>query len=292
MTRVYAGTLRMPRWLTAPERGFYRLVGTRADEEQGWKAYAITALVFMGVFAVLLYALLRLQGSLPLNPDGLANVNSWVSMNTTASFVTNTNWQYYGGEYTMSYLSQMAGLAVQNFVSAALGMAVLVAVIRGFARRSASTVGNFWVDLYRSLVYILLPLAVILAVVLDLAGRRADVRRQRRPRRRSRARSRRSRAARPRAQIAIKQLGTNGGGFYNSNSAVPFENPNPFTNLLEMLSILLIPVAQVFMFGRMVGSRRQALPGLRGDDGDDRSSGSPLRSQRSSTDPRSSVTPA
>ena len=259
MARVYAGTLRVPRWLAAPERGFYRLVGTRADQEQGWKPYAVTALVFMGVFAVLLYVLLRLQGHLPLNPDGLASVNPWVAMNTTASFVTNTNWQYYGGEYTMSYLSQMAGLAVQNFVSAALGMAVLAAVIRGFARRSAGTVGNFWVDLYRSLVYILLPLALILAVLLvsqgvvqtfhgaatatTLEGGQQTI------------------ARGPAAtQIAIKQLGTNGGGFYNSNSAVPFESSNAFTNLLEMLAILLIPVAQVFMFGRMVGSRRQAFP--------------------------------
>ncbi len=259
MARVYSGTLRVPRWLAAPERGFYRLVGTRAEQEQGWKPYAVTALVFMAVFAVLLYALLRLQGHLPLNPDGLASVNPWVAMNTTASFVTNTNWQYYGGEYTMSYLSQMAGLAVQNFVSAALGMAVLAAVIRGFARRSASTVGNFWVDLYRSLVYILLPLALVLAVVLvsqgvvqtfhgaatatTLEGGQQAI------------------ARGPAAsQIAIKQLGTNGGGFYNSNSAVPFESPNDFTNLLEMLAILLIPVAQVFMFGRMIGSRRQALP--------------------------------
>ena len=259
MARVYAGTLRVPRWLAAPERGFYRLVGTRADQEQGWKPYAVTALVFMAVFAVLLYVLLRLQGHLPLNPDGLASVNPWVAMNTTASFVTNTNWQYYGGEYTMSYLSQMAGLAVQNFVSAALGMAVLAAVIRGFARRSAGTVGNFWVDLYRSLVYILLPLALILAVLLvsqgvvqtfhgaatatTLEGGQQAI------------------ARGPAAsQIAIKQLGTNGGGFYNSNSAVPFESSNAFTNLLEMLAILLIPVAQVFMFGRMVGSRRQAFP--------------------------------
>ena len=170
MARIYSSTLRLPRWLTAPERGFYRLVGTRADEEQGWKPYAVTALVFMAVFAVLLYLLQRLQGHLPLNPDGLPGVSSWVSMNTTASFVTNTNWQYYGGEYTMSYLTQMAGLAVQNFVSAALGMAVLVAVIRGFARRSTSTVGNFWVDLYRSLVYILLPLAAIVAVLLISQG--------------------------------------------------------------------------------------------------------------------------
>ena len=259
MTRVYTGTLRIPRWLAAPERGFYRLVGTRADQEQGWKPYAVTALVFMAVFAVLLYVLLRLQGHLPLNPDGFASVNPWVAMNTTASFVTNTNWQYYGGETTMSYLSQMAGLAVQNFVSAALGMAVLAAVIRGFARRSAGTVGNFWVDLYRSLVYILLPLALILAILLvsqgvvqtfhgaatatTLEGGTQAI------------------ARGPAAsQIAIKQLGTNGGGFYNSNSSVPFESSNAFTNLLEMLAILLIPVAQVFMFGRMVGSRRQAFP--------------------------------
>ncbi len=259
MSRVYQGTLRMPRWLTAPERGFYRLVGTNADEEQGWKGYAKTALVFMGVFAVLLYLLLRLQGHLPLNPDGFKGVNSWVSMNTTASFITNTNWQYYGGEYTMSYLSQMAGLAVQNFVSAALGMAVLVAVIRGFARRSASTVGNFWVDLYRSLVYILLPLAAILAVVLITQGvvQTFDGSATATTVEGAQQTIARGPAA---TQIAIKQLGTNGGGFYNSNSAVPFENPNPFTNLLEMLSILLIPAAQVFMFGRMIGARRQALP--------------------------------
>jgi K+-transporting ATPase ATPase A chain len=258
MTAVYTGTLR-PRWLAAPERGFYRLMGTSADAEQGWKGYAKASLVFMAVFAVLLYLLLRLQGHLPLNPDGLASVNPWVAINTTASFVTNTNWQYYGGEYTMSYLSQMAGLAVQNFVSAAVGMAVLAAVIRGFARRSASTVGNFWVDLYRSLVYILLPLALILAVLLVSQGvvqtfhgaaTATTVEGAQQTIARGPAAS----------QIAIKQLGTNGGGFYNSNSSVPFESSNPFTNLLEMLSILLIPVAQVFMFGRMVGSRRQAFP--------------------------------
>jgi K+-transporting ATPase ATPase A chain len=259
MARVYTGTLRIPRWLAAPERGFYRLVGVRSDEEQGWKPYAVTALVFMFVFAVLLYLLLRLQGHLPLNPDGLASVSPWVAMNTTASFVTNTNWQYYGGETTMSYLSQMAGLAVQNFVSAALGMAVLAAVVRGFARRSASTVGNFWVDLYRSLVYVLLPLVLILTallvsqgVVQTFHGAATATTLEGAPQAIARG---------PVAsQVAIKQLGTNGGGFYNSNSAVPFENPNAFTNLLEMLAILLIPVAQVFMFGRMVGSRRQALP--------------------------------
>jgi K+-transporting ATPase ATPase A chain len=259
MARVYSGTLRLPRWLAAPERGFYRLVGTRADAEQDWKGYARTSLVFMGAFAVLLYLLLRLQEDLPANPDGMPSVLPHIAMNTTASFITNTNWQYYGGEFTMSYLSQMAGLAVQNFVSAALGMAVLAAVIRGFSRRTAGTIGNFWVDFYRSLVYVLLPLSLILAVALvsqgvvqtfdgaatatTLEGEEQSI------------------ARGPAAtQVAIKQLGTNGGGFYNSNSSVPFENPNPFTNLLEMLSILLIPAAQVFMFGRLVGARRQALP--------------------------------
>jgi potassium-transporting ATPase potassium-binding subunit len=259
MSRVYAGALHVPRWLAAPERGFYRLVGTRADVEQGWKAYAVMALVFMGAFAVLLYLLLRLQGHLPLNPDGMKGVSSWVSMNTTASFVTNTNWQYYGGEATMSYLSQMAGLAVQNFVSAALGMAVLAAVVRGFSRRSASTLGNFWVDLYRSLVYILLPLALILALLLVSQGvvQTFDGAATATTLEGGEQAIARGPAA---TQVAIKQLGTNGGGFYNSNSAVPFENPNTFTNLLEMLAILLIPAAQVFMFGRMIGARRQALP--------------------------------
>ena len=259
MARVYTGSLRVPGWLAAPERGFYRLVGTRADAEQTWKAYAWTAFIFMGVSAVLLYLLLRLQDQLPLNPDGLAAVSPYVAINTTASFVTNTNWQYYGGETTMSYLSQMAGLAVQNFVSAALGMAVLAAVVRGFARRSTSTLGSFWVDLYRSLVYVLLPLSLVLAVLLvsqgvvqtfDGAATATTL-----------EGGEQSIARGPAAsQIAIKQLGTNGGGFYNANSAVPFENPTGFTNFLEMLAILLIPAAQVFMFGRMVGARRQAWP--------------------------------
>jgi K+-transporting ATPase ATPase A chain len=259
MSRVYSGTLRVPRLIAAPERAFYRLVGTTEDAEQDWKGYAKTSLIFMAVFGVLLYLLLRLQGSLPFNPDDLGAVDPHVAMNTTASFVTNTNWQYYGGETTMSYLSQMAGLAVQNFVSAALGMAVLAAVIRGFARRNTKTIGSFWVDFYRSLAYVLLPLAVVLALLLvsqgvvqtfDGAATATTL-----------ENGEQSIARGPAAtQVAIKQLGTNGGGFYNSNSAVPFENPNGFTNLLEMLSILLIPAAQVFMFGRMVGARRQAIP--------------------------------
>jgi K+-transporting ATPase ATPase A chain len=258
MAWVYSDRFRAPRWLRAPERGFVRTVGG-GGTEQDWKGYAKTSLGFMGVFAVLLYLLLRLQGHLPLNPDGMKGVLPHISMNTTASFITNTNWQYYGGEFTMSYLSQMVGLAVQNWVSAAIGMAVLAAVIRGFARRSRRELGNFWVDLYRSLVYILLPLAAIVAVILisqgvvqtfsghatahTLEGATQSI------------------ARGPAAsQIAIKQLGTNGGGFFNSNSAVPFENPTAFSNFIEALCILLIPAAQVFMFGRMVGLRRQALP--------------------------------
>ena len=259
MAWVYSERFRAPRALAAVERSFYRLVGTRAEQEQGWKAYATTAFVLMGVFSALLYLLLRLQGHLPLNPDGIAAVSPSVAANTVASFITNTNWQYYAGETTMSYLSQMAGLAVQNFVSAGIGMAVLAAVIRGFARRSRNELGNFWVDLYRSLVYILLPLALIVAVILvsqgvvqtfsghatahTLSGQTQTI------------------ARGPVAsQEAIKQLGTNGGGFYNANSAVPFENPNGLTNFIELLAILLIPAGQVFMFGRMVRARRQAWP--------------------------------
>jgi potassium-transporting ATPase potassium-binding subunit len=256
MARVYALDFR-PRWLAGLEGAFYRVVRTRADDEQDWKAYSKSVLVFTVVFFGLLYLILRLQGHLFLNPDHLAGVPAHIAVNTTASFTTNTNWQYYGGEYTMSYLSQMAGLAVQQFVSAAVGMAVLVAVIRGFSRRSATQLGNFWVDLYRSLVYILLPLALLLGVILlsqgvpqtfaghatahTLEGGLQTI------------------ARGPVAlMIAIKQLGTNGGGFYNSNSAVPFENPNGLTNFLESIAILLIPAAQVFMFGKMVLARRHA----------------------------------
>ena len=240
------------------ERGFLRLLGRDATTTQDWRAYGKSVLGFSVLFSAFLYALLRLQGHLPLNPDHLPGVSWSVALNTTASFVTNTNWQFYGGEFTMSYLSQMAGLAVQNFVSAGVGMAVLAAIVRGIARRGTGVgLGNFWRDLYRSIVYILLPLSIVLAVFLisqgvvqtfhahatatTLQGAHQSI------------------ARGPAAsQIAIKQLGTNGGGFYNSNSAVPFENPTPPTNFLEMLSLLLIPFAQVVMFGRMVLARRHS----------------------------------
>jgi K+-transporting ATPase ATPase A chain len=255
MARVYTAP-RLP--LAFLERGFLRLVGG-GGREQDWKGYAKAVLVFSVVFSALLYAILRLQGHLFLNPDDLGAVQPHIALNTTASFVTNTNWQYYGGEYTMSYLSQMAGLAVQNFVSAAVGMAVLAAVVRGFARRSARELGNFWVDMYRSLVYVLLPLSVILAVILVSQGvpQTFDGKATATTVEGAQQEIARGPVA---SQIAIKQLGTNGGGFYNSNSAVPFENPNGITNFLELLAILLIPAAQVFMFGRMVAARRQAWP--------------------------------
>ena len=241
----------------AVERSFYRLLGRKSSEEQDWKTYGKNVLVFSVLFSLVVYGIQRLQGHLFLNPDHLKGVSPHIALNTTASFVTNTNWQYYGGEFTMSYLTQMAGLAVQNFVSAGVGMAVLAAVIRGIARRSTNTLGNFWRDLYRSVVFILLPLSIVLAAILisqgvpqtfhghatatTLQGAHQVI------------------ARGPFAsQEAIKQLGTNGGGPYNSNSAVPFENPNGLTNFLELLAILLIPAGQVFMFGRMVNARRHA----------------------------------
>jgi K+-transporting ATPase ATPase A chain len=242
------------------ERAFLRLLGRDATIDQNWKQYGLSVIVFTMAFSVFLYGLLRLQGHLFLNPDHLPAVPWSVALNTTASFVTNTNWQYYAGEATMSYLSQVAGLAVQQFVSAGAGLAVVAAIIRGVARRgdgSSAGLGNFWRDLYRSIVYILLPLSIVLAVILisqgvpqtfhghatatTLQGAHQSI------------------ARGPVAgMIAIKQLGTNGGGWYDSNSAVPFENPTPLSNFLEVLAILLIPFAQVVMFGRMVFARRQA----------------------------------
>jgi K+-transporting ATPase ATPase A chain len=260
MARVYGDRFMLRRgfgWLRALERGFYRLVRTDPTREQDWKSYAKTVLVFSVVVSAVLYGIQRLQGHLFLNPDHLQGVAPHIALNTTASFVTNTNWQFYGGEYTMSYLTQMAGLAVQNFVSAAVGMAVLAAVVRGIARRSAGTIGNFWVDLYRSLVYILLPLSIVLAVVLISQGVPQTFHAHATATTLQGAHQAIARGP-VASQIAIKQLGTNGGGFYNSNSAVPFENPNGITNFLEMLSILLIPAAQVFMFGKMVLARRHA----------------------------------
>jgi K+-transporting ATPase ATPase A chain len=247
------------------ERLIYRASGVRAEDEMDWKTYAVAMLLFNAMGMLVLYALQRLQGVLPLNPQRFGAVAPDTAFNTAVSFTTNTNWQDYSGEMTMSYLTQMLGLALQNFVSAATGMAVLVALVRGLARHSAQSVGNFWADLVRSTLYILLPLSLVLALALVSQGvvqtfspyqsvpllqPATDTNGQ--------TVTRQTLALGPAAsQIAIKQLGTNGGGFFNVNSAHPFENPTPLSNLLEMLAILLIPAALCYTFGKMVGDTRQ-----------------------------------
>jgi potassium-transporting ATPase potassium-binding subunit len=250
MARVYEGRP------LGFERLLYRLCRVRPDEEMDWKTYTLSLLQFSAVSVLLLYGLQRLQGLLPWNPAALGAVTPDSSFNTAVSFVSNTNWQGYGGETTMSYLTQMIGLTVQNFVSAAAGMAVLVAFIRGLVRRNARTIGNFWVDLTRTTLYILLPLSLILAIVLVSQGvvQTFSESRTVQPAEGGEQVLALGPAA---SQIAIKQLGTNGGGFFNVNSAHPFENPTPLSSFLEMLSILLIPAALCHTFGRMVGDTRQ-----------------------------------
>ncbi len=247
------------------ERLVYRILGMRADEEMDWKQYAVAMLLFTLVGIISLYALERLQSVLPLNPQNLGAVQPDLAFNTAISFNTNTNWQSYGGETTMSYLTQMLGLAVHNFLSAATGMAILVAMIRGFVRHSAKTIGNFWVDMTRSVLYILLPLSLILAIILvsqgvvqTFSGAQQVPLLQPTQDASGQTVSQQVIAVGPAAsQIAIKQLGTNGGGFFNVNSAHPFENPTPLSNFLEMLAILLIPAALCYTFGRMVGDTRK-----------------------------------
>ncbi len=250
------GTAPGDRFFDPIERLVYRLLGVDPGREQRWRAYAVSLLAFSLVSVIVVYALLRLQAWLPFNPTDRQTVNPWVSFNTAISFATNTNWQTYGGESTMSHLSQMVGLTVQNFVSAAAGMAVVVAIIRGITRRGADTLGNFWVDMTRTVTRFLLPLAFVVALVLVSQGVIQNARgfdavtaidgtEQVIP------------GGPAASQIAIKQLGTNGGGFFNSNSAVPFENPNPLSNLIENWAILLIPFAMPLVFGRLARDRRQ-----------------------------------
>jgi len=230
-----------------------------------WKTYAIALLLFNLAGLILVYLLQRVQGLLPLNPLNLGAVRPDLAFNTAVSFATNTNWQNYSGETTLSYLTQMSGLTVQNFLSAASGIAVLVAMIRGFVRHSTTTVGNFWVDMTRSILYVLLPLSIVLALLLVSQGVVQTLRGsqdihllQATQNVQGIVVDNQSLAVGPAAsQIAIKQLGTNGGGFFNVNSAHPFENPTPFSNFLEMLSILLIPAALCYTFGKMVGDTRQ-----------------------------------
>ncbi len=238
------------------EKLFYRLSGVDPNHEMGWKEYAVSFMVFNILGIVVLFLIQIVQGHLPLNPQHFPGLKWDLALNTAVSFITNTNWQAYGGETTMSYLTQMSGLAVWNFLSPAVAMAVLIALIRGLVRRQASSIGNFWVDLTRSVLWILLPLAIVLALAFasqgviqnlhpyvtahTLEGAQQTI------------------AVGPVAsQEAIKDLGTNGGGFFNVNSAHPFENPSPVTNLLTMLALILIPAGLVFTYGHMVGDRRQ-----------------------------------
>jgi len=267
MARIYVGDLPVTvRWLRPLEMGLYRMAGVKPDEGMSWLRYALAFLVFNLLGLLVVYALQRLQLWLPLNPQGLGNVTPDSAFNTAVSFATNTNWQGYGGETTMSYLTQMLGLNVQNFVSAAGGMAVLVAVVRGFVQREADNLGNFWVDLLRSTLYILLPLSLILAVALVSQGvvqtfspyQTAELVQP--VRMETLTVKQQTIAVGPAAsQVAIKQLGTNGGGFFNVNSAHPLENPTPLANFLEMLAILLIPAALCITFGKLVGDTRQGV---------------------------------
>ena len=266
MAKVYQGerTL-LDRVLGPVERLIYRLSGVKPDEDMNWKTYAIAVMLFNVLGLILVYALQRLQAFLPLNPQGLGAVSPDSSWNTAVSFATNTNWQGYGGETTMSYLIQMLGMTVQNFLSAATGMAVLIALIRGIARHSAKGISNFWVDLTRTILYILIPLSLVVALVLvsqgvvqTLSPYKTVALLQPTTDSNGKTVTEQVLALGPAAsQIAIKQLGTNGGGFFNVNSAHPFENPTPFSNFVEMLSILVISGALCYTFGKMVGDTRQ-----------------------------------
>src|ERR1039457_795507 len=260
MAAVYTGERTFLDWLFArPERLLDRVMRVDPSKGQDWKAYAKSLIIFSLASWLLLDFILRTQtlwSCTGLNPQGFHSGTWDVTFNTTSSFLTNTNWQYYGGETTMSYFSQMAGLTVQNFLSAAVGIAVAVALIRGIVSRSGKSLGNFWQDLVRTVLYVLLPISFVVALVLvfqgsiqtftsyltvhGITGLSQSI------------------GMGPVAsQEAIKELGTNGGGFFNVNSAHPFENPSGFTNLVEMLAVLIIPAALIFMYGRMTGKRRQ-----------------------------------
>ncbi len=255
MAKVFAGEAG---FLRALERPIFALAGIRPEQGQHWSAYALALIAFNAVGFVLLFLILVFQNLLPLNPLGLPGLSAHLAFNTAVSFVTNTNWQSYGGETTMSYFSQMAGLTTQNFVSSATGMAVAAAVARGLASKQQKTIGNFWVDMTRATLYILLPISIVLALVFVWQGMPQTL-----------ATSlhattleggQQTIAIGPVAgQLAIKQLGTNGGGFFNVNSAHPFENPTAISNLLSMLGILVVSSAFCFTFGRMVNDRRQGI---------------------------------
>jgi K+-transporting ATPase ATPase A chain len=238
------------------ERLLYRLGGVNKDVEMNWKAYALALMSFNILGVIVVYALQRLQLALPLNPQQFANISVDSSFNTAISFVTNTNWQGYAGETMMSYFTQMLALTVQNFFSAATGIVVVIALIRGFARHSTQTIGNFWVDITRSTLYLLLPLSLLLAIVFMSQGVIQNFDGYKEVH--TLANATQTLAMGPVAsQEAIKMLGTNGGGFFNANSAHPFENPTPLVNFLQMLAIFIIPAGLCYAFGVMVGDRRQ-----------------------------------
>lgn len=286
IARVYQGEPTFLSRLFRPvESLFYRLLGTSPDDEMDWKTYTVAFLTFSVICFLLVYVILRIQGFLPLNPEKVGPVTPDLSFNTAVSFMTNTNWQAYSGETTLSYLTQMTVLTVQNFVSAAAGMAVLMAFIRALARIQTTKLGNFWVDLTRGILYILLPLSVLISLLLVSQGvvqtlsayekvtllqpityqqpkldtnGKPILDPQGNPVIETITETTQLLAVGPAAsQVAIKELGTNGGGFFNTNSSHPFENPTPFTDFVEMLSILLIPAALTYTFGKMVGSTRQ-----------------------------------
>ena len=257
LTRVFAGerTLLTP-MLGPVERVIYRVIGVDPTREQGWAGYAIAVMLFSAVGLLLLYAQQRFQGFLPFNPQGLPGVKPDLAFNTAVSFTTNTNWQNYAGETTMSYLTQMWGLAFHNFVSAATGLAIALAVIRGFTRRRATVLGNFWVDITRATLYLLLPLCIVLSLVFVWQGVPQNLNGA------TEATTLQGHAQTiaqgpVASQEAIKVLGTNGGGFFNANSAHPFENPTPLTDLLEIAAILSIGAALTYTFGQMAGNTRQ-----------------------------------
>jgi K+-transporting ATPase ATPase A chain len=257
MSKVYSGKRTFLTWMAGPvEKVFYRVFGIDEKEEMSWKTYAFSLILFNAIGMVILFVIQLLQGLLPFNFQRFGAVRWDTALNTAISFVTNTNWQAYGGEQTMSYFTQMVGLTVQNFLSAAVGLAAAMALIRGFVRKATQTIGNFWVDLTRSILYILLPLAIIWAFVLvsqgvvqtlspsisleTLEGQRQTI------------------ALGPAAsQVAIKQLGTNGGGFFDANSAHPFENPTPLTDYMEVFGLMLIPASLPFTLGAMLNKRKQ-----------------------------------
>ncbi|SAK79691.1 potassium-transporting ATPase subunit A [Caballeronia catudaia] len=286
MASVFEGTSAIVRKIGRPiESMLYRIAGVDPEAEMSWKQYALAVLLFNVLGAIVLYAILRLQGLLPLNPQGMSGMTPDAAFNTAISFVANTNWQDYGGESTLGYLAQMLGLTVQNFLSAATGIAVVIALIRGFKRHSAQTIGNFWVDLTRSTLYVLMPLAIVFALVFVSQGAIQNFKAYedvptlqattyQAPKTDAQGNAVKDAKGNPvmqdvkvdkqslpmgpvASQESIKMLGTNGGGFFNANSAHPFENPTPFSNFMQMLAILIIPAGLCITFGRMVGDGRQ-----------------------------------